>query len=192
VWYNADAMAFTKQTTGNSPGRKEGMKGRNTLLLAGMIVAALMFAANSGHTFNENDVQRLKSTGKCPHCDLSGANLSDANLHDVDLTNANLMDTNLSGANLKGANLTHAMGIGANLSGTNMTGAILSTAGLTKANLTNAVLTKANLTNAVLFNANLSEAKLSDTNLAGAQLLSATWTDGKTKCKKPSIGQCDR
>jgi hypothetical protein len=50
----------------------------------------------------------------------SGANLSNAVLHDADLGNANF-----SGANLTGADITEAYLVGANLTDANLTGAIL-------------------------------------------------------------------
>ena len=54
------------------------------------------------------DLQKLKDTGNCVSCDLSGAylnaaNLIDADLKFADLSNANLSDADLGGANLKGA-----------------------------------------------------------------------------------------
>jgi hypothetical protein len=57
--------------------------------------------------------------------DLSGANLSDANLRDADLSGANLRGANLSDANLSGADLSGANLSDANLRGANLSGADL-------------------------------------------------------------------
>jgi uncharacterized protein YjbI with pentapeptide repeats len=73
--------------------------------------------------------------------DLTGANLSDANL-----VYANLNRVDLCGANLTGAALIDAIMRGANLSGAN-----LSRAGLYGATLTDADLTGANLTDASMY-----------------------------------------
>ncbi len=53
---------------------------------------------------------------------LSGANLSEANLSDTNFIGANLSKVNLSGANLSGTNLSKVDLTGANLSGANLTG----------------------------------------------------------------------
>ena len=76
------------------------------------------------------------------HADLSQLNLANINLIEADLSYANLDGTNLSNAKLIAANLTHA-----NLSNANLTNAKLISADLRHANLTNTNLTRANLTN---------------------------------------------
>ena len=58
--------------------------------------------------------------------DLSGVDLSRANLSGANLLNADLSDAELSGANLSGANLYNADLRGANLSGANLLNADLS------------------------------------------------------------------
>lgn len=78
--------------------------------------------------------------------DLSGANLSKA-----DLYGANLIEANLSGSDLNGANLSEAIIFKADLSGANLSGADLSGANLNLANLINAVFRKATLTGASLW-----------------------------------------
>ena len=82
------------------------------------------------------------------HCDLSGANLSDAYLSDADFSGVNLSGADLrdadfsgadfSGADLSGANLRYADLCGANLSYANLHYADLSDANLSGANLSNA------------------------------------------------------
>jgi hypothetical protein len=71
---------------------------------------------------------------------LTGADLSGANLTGADLIGADLYNTNLTGADL----------IGADLYNTDLTGADLTGADLTDANLSNANLARANLSNTTL------------------------------------------
>jgi hypothetical protein len=105
---------------------------------------------------NNNNGKRANLSG----ADLSGANLSWADLSGADLSGANLSGAHLSGANLSGANL-----FGAHLSRANLSGANLSRADLSGANLS-----RANLSRADLFGANLSRADLSGADLFGANL----------------------
>ena len=64
--------------------------------------------------------------------DLRGFNLSGADLSRANLRGANLIGSNLSGANLSGANLRGADLRGANLSGANLSGADLNWADLSE------------------------------------------------------------
>lgn len=117
--------------------------------------------------------------------DLSGADLSRANLNHVNLTGAYLCETDLRmanisdadltgadlrGANLKGANLRGTTLNQANLAGTDLSGAHLMLVNLIEANLTWVNLSEANLKVANLTRANLSEANLQMANLSGANL----------------------
>ncbi len=71
------------------------------------------FSAQVG-AYDEKDVEKLKTIGVCPSCDLSEANLTGADLYEanllmanlskVDLTKAILVHSSLFLANLKGAN----------------------------------------------------------------------------------------
>ncbi|MFD2175716.1 pentapeptide repeat-containing protein [Rhodobacter lacus] len=90
--------------------------------------------------------------------DLSGANLSGADLG----------STEFSGANLSGADLRRA-----NLIGANLFRADLSEAKLSGANLFRADLSEAKLSGANLFRVDFSEAKLSGADLSGADLSGA-------------------
>ncbi|MEM7762231.1 MAG: pentapeptide repeat-containing protein, partial [Cyanobacteria bacterium P01_A01_bin.40] len=83
------------------------------------------------------------------------ANLSSADLSQLNLADINLIEADLSDANLQGTNLTNAKLIAANLSNTNLSNANLTNAkligaDLTETNLTNTDLTRANLTNTIL------------------------------------------
>ena len=71
---------------------------------------------------------------------LSGANLSGADLSEANLSGANLSWANLSEANLRGANLAGADLSEANLSWANLAGANLSWANLSEANLAGAII----------------------------------------------------
>jgi uncharacterized protein YjbI with pentapeptide repeats len=78
-----------------------------------------------------SNLQQLLETGRCPGCNLRGAdlahqNLAGANLEFADLTAANLTETNLRGANLSHAILLNATLIDTKLSGANLTNADLS------------------------------------------------------------------
>lgn len=65
-----------------------------------------------------------------PNADLSGADLSDQNLHKADLSGANLYGANLEGANLYNADLSGAILSGADLGYADLRYAILSGADL--------------------------------------------------------------
>ena len=77
-----------------------------------ILISALLLVASNGWAYSETDLAKLKATNACEGCDLSGANLSFANL-----VGANLSEANLVGANLRKANLSEA-----NLSEANLTG----------------------------------------------------------------------
>jgi uncharacterized protein YjbI with pentapeptide repeats len=105
--------------------------------------------------------------------DLSGANLSRANLRETDLSNSNLRGTNLSEADLidsdmSGADLAGASLVWAKLYRVNLFGADLS-----RANLVRALLSDADLSEALLNDADISEANLSQAIMRGAELCNA-------------------
>jgi uncharacterized protein YjbI with pentapeptide repeats/very-short-patch-repair endonuclease len=104
--------------------------------------------------------------------------LREANLSGFDLTKANLICVNLSGANLEKTALYSAWLDEANLTGANLRNTDLRTVDLSFVKLTRANLTGADLSNACIINANLSranlrEANLFDANLSGANLREA-------------------
>jgi hypothetical protein len=94
---------------------------------------------------------------------LSDADLSGAVLSGADLSGADLSDANLNNANVSGANLRHANLSGADLSSADFSGARLYGADLSVTNLHNA-----NLSNANLYFMNLTAARLFRTNFKGA------------------------
>ena len=100
--------------------------------------------------------------------DLSGANLSLTNLRSADLSGADLSGASLRGADLRGADLS-----GAYLSGANLMSAKLSDADLSGANLMSAKLSDADLSGADLRSADLRSADLRSADLSGADLSGA-------------------
>ena len=108
---------------------------------------------------------------------LSGTDLSEANMIGANLSGTNLSDANLRGAYLRGADLSDTNLIGANLRGANLSDANLIVANLIVANLSCANLRGANLRGADLSYANLRGADLSDANLRGADLSYANLSD---------------
>jgi uncharacterized protein YjbI with pentapeptide repeats len=94
------------------------------LTLPTLAIAATIFAGGA-FAFDPDDLQKLKDTGDCVKCDLSGANLegadlTSATLMSANLSYANLNDVDLEGANLQDANLSYAKMKGAMLCNTTM------------------------------------------------------------------------
>ena len=114
---------------------------------------------------------------------LSGANFSKADLIEADLTRSNLKGANFSkadlsrgdlrSANIRGANLSNSFLMGANLSWANLSKADLSRALISGAKLIKADLNEADLNEADLSWANLSWADFSRSNLSGINLTKA-------------------
>ena len=100
--------------------------------------------------------------------DLSGADLTGAQLDNTDLSGINLNGAILSGADLRNANLS-----GTTLNEADLSGATLSGANLTTANLVEAILIGADLRTAYLREANASGANLREANMSGATLINA-------------------
>ena len=94
------------------------------LIPTALTVAAIMFA-NAAFSADPADLQKLKDTGACVKCNLSGANLMFANLELANLRNTNLTGAFLRGANLEGANLASADLTGAFMRGTYMVEVLL-------------------------------------------------------------------
>ncbi len=78
------------------------------------------------------------------------ANLSDAQLSDIDLTGFNLSGTDLNGADLSGTNLSKVNLQGANLQGANLSETTLAGADFTGADLSRAIIAGANFNEATL------------------------------------------
>ena len=112
-----------------------------------------------------------RTTGK--RADLSGANLENVNLTLANLSNADLRHANLRYADLRDANLNFAGLEGADLICANLIDTDLRYANLENADLGDTNLSGANLSYTRLMNANLSDTNLSDANLKRANLRGA-------------------
>ena len=106
--------------------------------------------------------------GLDPQRDLAGGKFVGANLSGIDLSGANLANSNFRGAILTDGDLS-----GANLANSNFRGADLSGAYLENANLTKADFRKSSLALANLIGADLTEANLQSTTLHSANLSAA-------------------
>jgi uncharacterized protein YjbI with pentapeptide repeats len=87
------------------------------LIFVSTILWVVFCDFSSAKAVNLEHERRLKETGSCQKCDLSGANFSGRDLSGANLSGANLSGADLSGANLSGANLHDADLNGANLVG---------------------------------------------------------------------------
>jgi uncharacterized protein YjbI with pentapeptide repeats len=132
---------------------------------------------------------------KWRRCLLDGQDLSG-----VDLTKAELRDTSFKRADLGQARLDGVEAQRAKFVQANMAGASLVEANLTQADFTYADLQGATLRGASLRQARLYEAKLRGADLTGvilenadflrADLSGALWIDGTTRCAEGSVGRC--
>ncbi len=141
-----------------------GITTTSLTLQVGDIQHSTAAAANRPVVEQVELVRQLLETGKCPSCNLGGADLRNAHLIGADLRNANLEGANLTGANLEGADLT-----GATLKNANLTEVMLSNADLRYSDLTNA-----NLQRSIAYNADTRGATLVNLNLADAKI----WNSG--------------
>ena len=99
--------------------------------------------------FVPEDLEQLKTTKKCPGCDLRGADL-----HGIDLSDSNLEGANLMGANLEGVHLEDVI-------------------------LDDASCEKANLKNAKLHGTSMDHASIDEADFTGADLQDVVWIDGR-------------
>ena len=131
----------------------------------------------SGQTTKvKKNIMKLKATGSCVKCTLTGADLNGANLKEADLEGAYLRDADLSDAYLWGADLVEA-----NLRDADLNGADLSGANLQEVNLSGANLQEVNLSGA-----NLKRINLKDVENLGDAILCKTimsWGEENKDCK---------
>ena len=111
--------------------------------------------------------------------DLSNADLIGTNLENTDLRGANLENVDLRNADLRGARLENANLANANLAGAILENVDLKEANLTGTNLQSARLSNANLRNTQLQNTNLITARLGNVNLRNAHLENANLTGAR-------------
>jgi uncharacterized protein YjbI with pentapeptide repeats len=113
------------------------------------------------------DLNRVNLSGAdLTFANLSNADLSDAELSGVDLSLANLSNADLNSVNLSGADLEAVNLSGADLNRVNLSGADLNLANLSTANLNRANLIAANLRTANLRSASLRDANLHEADLS--------------------------
>lgn len=128
-------------------------------------------------------------------CLLDGIDLSDDNVSGGDLRDASFKRADLTGANLANIQGRRAKFVSTAMAGADLSGADLVQADFTNADLSGAKLKGANLRGARMFQANLRGVDLTDAILDGADLLhvdfsGARWTDGRTICAEGSAGAC--
>lgn len=91
-----------------------------SLLLTIMMGISIASAAAAVYAFNEDDLNRLRTTNECIGCDLSGADLRNADMKSAKLSAADLKRANLAGADLSHANLMDATLTDATMTGTDL------------------------------------------------------------------------
>lgn len=122
-----------------------------------------------------NDSPRINLSGaNLSHADLETANLADAVLWDVNLTRADMRGAILTSADLTQANLTGALLVGADFAGVKLVEAVLSATWWL-----NAILVGAEFGPVKAMDANFERADLSQANLAGGRLDHADFTHAK-------------
>jgi uncharacterized protein YjbI with pentapeptide repeats len=116
----------------------------------------------------------LNLTGRdLSFADLIGCKLSTANLSGADLTGSDLGHAKLSNADLRGAILSGAKLREAHLVNADLTGAILSGADLRDAALSRVIFTRADLSRTKIERTTITRADLREANLRGADLTHA-------------------
>jgi hypothetical protein len=110
---------------------------KSWLRLGAALLALAPISASFGYA--EADLERLKRTGSCVACDLSGADLYEADLFQADLSRANLRDADLTAADLTLAKLTGADLRDAIFEETNLSGADLRKVAMKKSTLAGAI-----------------------------------------------------
>lgn len=113
--------------------------------------------------------------------DLSGANLSAAQMEEANLFGAQLAGAVLEGTNLAGADLGEARMVGSHLRGAQLTGADLSRANIRSADLSYTQMAGTNLSEAHLDGAELSYTQMAGANLSDAHLDGAVLGYAKMK-----------
>ena len=139
------------------------------------------------------NTQMLLSTGRCIGCNLLGASFFDQDLSGVDLSGADLRFSSLTTTKLIGARLVDADLREAVLVLTDFTNANLLGADFRSTALFMCDLSGADLTDAKFRRADLEGVDLTGAILSGTDFRLATWCDGSCICNdnQSSIGMCD-
>ncbi len=96
---------------------------------------------------------------------LSGMNLSNFNMSEIDLKEADLQNVNFTNADMQGVNIKEATVKGAIFNGTDLRKAVMSELDLTGCSMVKADLRRANMKEVVLVEADLSQADIRGTDL---------------------------
>ncbi|MDJ0795724.1 MAG: pentapeptide repeat-containing protein [Calothrix sp. MO_167.B12] len=168
-------------------------------IVASITLISVLGLVTQAWAVNEGDLQKLKETGVCPRCDLSGADMSQLNLFGANLRNANLQSAILSESNLENADFTGANLESANLNSSNLKGASFTGANLKSASLENSDLSYAGFMGANLEAANLKNSTSKLTNFRGAHFRLTVMPNGSDTSDKPygwslqrqSLRKCD-
>jgi len=126
-----------------------------------------------------DEIIKLHEKWVVGNCNGKRADLSNVDLSGKDLSNANLRYANLNGTDLSDANLSYVYLKGANLSNANLSDADLSDANLINANLRSVNLSGANFRGADLSDADLENSILYGVNLSDATLNWVNWHEAK-------------
>ena len=86
------------------------------LIKLSMLINLICLLGCQNFTSSQEDLEKLKSTKKCPECNLRNTNLYKLDLSSAYLSKANLTSSNLSDAVLWNANLKGAILIDADMS----------------------------------------------------------------------------
>jgi len=121
-------------------------------------------------TYNPEHLKRFKETGKCPKCNLQGADLRGVYRQHADLRGANLQGADLRYANLRAGYLDRTNLQGASLQKANLGWVSLYQANLQGAKFQDTNLFRANFFMAILYETNLKGAILTDTRFEKANL----------------------
>ncbi|MBD2391999.1 pentapeptide repeat-containing protein [Aphanizomenon flos-aquae NRERC-008] len=116
-----------------------------------------------------NEMDKIYTLDRRLATRLKGANLTEANLENVNLRGADLRDANLTEANLENANLKVADLRDAKLIRVNLRGVDLTEADLRKASLTGANLSGADLRGCRIRGSNFADVDFRNTNLTGTK-----------------------
>ena len=122
--------------------------------------------ASEDKGFTSRALREIRSLGYLYDGTLNGADLSGANLCDLDFANANLRNVNFTGAQLNKAIFTNS-----DLTGANLNYAELRDAKLENCKLTNVQMKKCNLYGAIMNNSAIENVDLMTSNLEACELI---------------------
>ena len=150
----------------------------HTGIIRFMLLIFFISASVNAFAFEEADLNQLKSSNRCPQCNLQGANLSWMDLQGANLQGANMLAASLEGAVLHGVNFAASNLRAANLRGTDLRKINFRAAVLVGTNFAGADLTEADLRDVWLYDAELSGANLSRADLSTAKVTYHELDDG--------------